>query len=231
LPFDMTFGAFEQACHSIIRAVLEPGKDLWLRPTVLPVEGNWGVGTVCDLAITAYTQAMKRPDPIDVGVSTWQRPSDAAQPARIKSAANYTVGRTARMEGRRLGFGEMILLNHWGRVAEATGSAVVIVRDGIVVTPPASEGCLESITVDIIERICTQLAIRFQRRPLDRSELAIVDEMCVAGTLSELAPAKRIEFRELPAPGPVLADIADVFWKAVRQQVSIPGVELSPVPV
>lgn len=230
LPFEMPYEKFASACHAIAATVLEHGKDLWLRPTVLPVEGHWGIDTKTDLAITAYTQPLKRPDAIDVGISSWQRASDAAQPARVKCAANYTVSRNARIEGRRHGYSEMILLNQWGRVSEATGAAIVAVRDGIVITPPASEGCLESITVDLIGIICADLNLRFQRRPLDRSELAVVDEMCVAGTLAELAPVRRIEWRTLPDPSPVLASVADVFWRVVRGQYAVPGIELTTVP-
>lgn len=229
LPFEQTYEEFLSACNALVSALLEPGKDLWLRPTILPVEGHWGIDTRTDLAITAYTQPMKRPDPIDVGVSSWQRPSDAAQPARIKCAANYTVGRNARMEGRRHGYGEMVLLNQWGRVSEATGAAVVAVRDGGLITPPPSEGCLESITVDLIEIICAELGLRVERRPFDRSELAVVDEMCLAGTLAELAPVQRMEWRTLPAPGPVLGRVADVFWKIVRGDCIVPGIDLTAV--
>lgn len=229
LPFAMPYPEFIRACKTLVGAVLESDKDLWLRPTVLPIEGHWGIDTRTDLAITAYTQPARRPEPIDVGISSWQRPSDAAQPARIKCAANYTLGRNARMEGRRHGYGEMVLLNQWGRVSEATGSAIVIVRDGVVITPPASEGCLESITVDIIEIICADLGLKFIRRPVDRSELAIVDEMCVAGTLAELAPVRRMDWRDLPAPGPVLRRIADAFWQVVRGERVLAGIELTPV--
>lgn len=230
LPFEMSYPDFLGACHAVIRSVLERDKDLWLRPTVLPVEGHWGIDTKCDLAITAYTQPQKRPDPIDVGISSWQRPADNAQPARIKSAANYTVGRTARMEGSDLGYGEMVLLNQWGRVAEATGSAILVVRRGKVITPPPTEGCLESITVDIVEIICRELGIDFVRRPVDRSELSVVDEMCIAGTLAELAPVRRLEWRTLPAETPVLNQVADLFWKVVRRDTKVPGIVLTSLP-
>jgi hypothetical protein len=63
--------------------------DLWLRPTLLAVEGHWGTDSVTDLVITCYRQPKKKPDPMGLGISTWQRPLDTAYPARIKSAANY----------------------------------------------------------------------------------------------------------------------------------------------
>jgi branched-chain amino acid aminotransferase len=229
LPFSMGYDEFSAACSTIVRAIMVPKKDLWLRPTVFPLEGSWGEGTLTDLVITSYTQEMKRPDPVEVGISAWQRPSDSSQPARLKSAANYQVSRNARIEGKMHGFQEMVLLNSAGRVAEATGAAVIIVRDGVVITPPASEGCLESITVNIVESICGVLKIPFVRRPVDRSELYIADEACVAGTLAELAVLKRVDYRKLPPEAPVLARITDLFWDVVRSTREIPGFAMTPV--
>lgn len=229
LPFEMGAEEFQKACARLVQELLVPERDLWLRPTLMAVEGNWGVDTVTDLVITAYTLDMSRPDPIALGLSPWQRPGDRSQPARIKSSANYQVGRLARMEGRRRGYDEVILFNSEGRVAETTGSCVLIVRDGTVITPPPSESCLESITVDIIEAMSAQLAIPFVRRPIDSSELFVADEIFIAGTLSELVPVASFEGAALPAAAPVTARLADLFWEVVRGRRSLPGVELTKV--
>jgi len=216
LPFDMTYDDFFIACSKLVKLLLVPGKDLWLRPTLAAVEGHWGLGTVTDLIITAYTQEQQRPAPIDVGISTWQRSGDASLPARIKSASNYQVGRLARIEGRRQGFSDMVLLNQWGRVSEATGSCVLLVRNKGVITPTTAEGCLESITVNIIESLCKSLNIPFIRRPVDRTELYIAEEICLAGTLAELAPVCKVEYVTMQNQSPVFQSIADTFWDIVR---------------
>lgn len=229
LPFTMSYEQFVDSCRQLTEVLLVPGKDLWLRPTLLAVEGHWGLDTVTDLVITAYTLAQQRPEPIAVGLSSWQRAGDRAQPARIKSAANYQVGRLARIEGRRSGFEEMILFNSSGRVAEATGACVVMVRDGAVITPPPYEDCLESITVDIIEILCSQLAIPFHRRPIEMTELSIADEIFIAGTLAELVPLESIDGMPLSRTTPVLDQLTDAFWDAVRSAQKFPGVDLVPI--
>jgi branched-chain amino acid aminotransferase len=218
LPFSMTFEEFGDACLSLVRKLLTKERDLWLRPTLFAVEGHWGVDTITDLVITSYHQERKGPAPIEVGVSTWERALDVGLPARIKSPANCQVGRLARMEGRRQGFDDMILLNQWGRVAEASGSCVLIVRNGHVATPPPYEGCLESITVNIVEALCKSLSIPFERRPIDRTELLIADEIALAGTLVELAAVKRLDCRHLPPSNPILDRIKETFWACVRGQ-------------
>jgi branched-chain amino acid aminotransferase len=228
LPFEMDYSGFKQACLTLVQSLLVPGKDLWLRPTIYALEGSWGLDTVTDLTITAYSQEMKRPGSLNVGISTWQRPSDVSQPARIKSAANYLVSRNARIDGRRHGYDEMVLLNPVGRVAEGTGSAILISRNGQVITPPASEGCLESITVKITEKLCAHLGTPFVVRPIDKTELYIADEICFAGTLLELAQVKQMEFRALTLPGPVFQPVTDAFWRAVRGELRIQGIDLTP---
>ncbi len=229
LPFTVTYEEFEASCRTLVRELMVPDRDLWLRTTVFAVEGYWGEQTVTDLVITCYNQDKKRPEPMDIGISTWQRAGDVALPARIKSAANYQMSRLARIEGRRQGYDDMILLNAFGRVSEATGSCVLMVRNGRVVTLPATEGCLESITVNIVEILCLRLGIAFERRPVDRTELTVADEICLAGTLMELGRVRNLESRPLPATTPVLDRISDEFWRIVRGELSDPAVTLTPV--
>jgi branched-chain amino acid aminotransferase len=171
---------------------------MWLRTTLFVVEGHWGEGTRADLFITAYHTASSPPEPADIGVSTWQRAPDLALPCRIKTSTNYQVARLAKIEARGRGYSEMVLLNQHGRVAEALGTCILMVRDGCVVTPPPWEGALESITVDLVEQLCKSLCIGFVRRPIERSELAVADEIALAGTLAEVTRVQTLEGVPLP---------------------------------
>lgn len=228
VPFDVSYEQLLAAATELISKLLVPEKDLWMRATVVAVEGHWGLDMRSDLVLTAYTMPRQRPEPIDIGISTWQRPADSSQPARIKSVTNYQVSRLARIEGRRQGYSDMVLLNPWGRVAEATGACMLMIRNGRVVTPPPWECCLESITADIVEALCADLGLPFERRPIDRTELLIADEACLLGTLAELVPIRAIEGSPL-AGGDILPRIADAFWSFVRGGRSLAGFELTKV--
>jgi len=229
IPCPVGYEEFEQACHSLIRLLSQPDRDMWLRPTLYVVEGHWGEGTVADLVLTAYHQDKAPPKPIDVGVSTWRRSSDNSISPRIKTNSNYQVARLARIEGRGRGYSEMVLLNQWGRVAEATGACILMVRDGKVVTPPPSEGRLESITVEIVATICALLNIDFVERPIDRTELYLADELSLAGTLAELTPIRRIDDYVLAGDSPILNKVRIKFWNAVRGIEPCPDVDLSTI--
>lgn len=226
IPVPVSYEEFRNACARLVRALYEPDKDMWVRATLFVVEGHWGVGTVADLVMTAYHQAKTPPAPVAVGVSTWQRSSDISLSPRIKAGTNYQVARLARIEGKKRDFSEMILLNQFGRVAEATGACVLLVRDGCVITPPTWEGRLESITLEIVRKICHSLAIPFIERPVERTELHIADEIRLVGTLAELAPVSRVDEYELPSTSPLTDLIAETFWAAVRGATPHPAVEL-----
>jgi branched-chain amino acid aminotransferase len=203
IPVPVTFDHFQNACAMLLHRMYEPDRDMWVRAALYAIEGHWGEGTVADLVLTAYHQKKQPPEPISIGVSTWQRSTDISLSPRIKTTSNYQVARLARIEGRGRGFSEMILLNQHGRVAEATGACVLLVRDGCVITPPASEGRLESITLEIIRKICASLSIPYLERPVDRTELAIADEIRLVGTLAELTPVIQVDAYKLPERTPL----------------------------
>ena len=85
-------------------------------------------------------------------VSTWVRMADNAMPPRIKCGANYVNARLARYEAHHDGYDDALMLNAAGRVAEGPGACVFMVRRGVLVTPPITEGILESITPRHVDR-------------------------------------------------------------------------------
>jgi branched-chain amino acid aminotransferase len=230
IPCPWTYEEFKEAVFELMGALLTKEKDMWIRTTLYVVEGYWGEGTKADLVMTAYHQDKVQPEPINLGISTWQRSLDSSLPARIKTSTNYQVGRLARMEGKSRNFQDMILLNHWGRVAEATGSCVLMVRDGVIYTPTATEGALESITLDFVEALAGSLNYKFVRRPIDRTELLVADEIAICGTLAELVPVQLIDTTPIDPEGPILSGIRNKFFKVVRGEDTDPALEMTFIP-
>jgi branched-chain amino acid aminotransferase len=123
----------------------------------------------------------------------------------------------------------MILLNQDGRVAEGIAACLLLVRDGVVFTPPATEGALESITLDIVEELAREEGIDLVRRPIDRSELYIADEVGLTGTLAEITFVRSIDESALPESPPVLALLRDRYREVVTGVVAAPFVDLTVV--
>jgi branched-chain amino acid aminotransferase len=228
IPITFTYEEFLSGLATLADRLLVTEKDLWFRPTLYVTEGHWGEGTAADLIVTAFSQPKDDPDPMRLGVSTWRRASDVSLPTRVKSSANYVGARLARMEARRLGYDDAILLNQAGRVAEATGACLLIVDRDRVISPPTSEGCLDSITVDALQRVAAELSLQIERRPIERTELLTAQECGLAGTISELTLVREIDGYRYGQSG-LLAQLRRFYLDVMRGEKACDGIDLVPV--
>jgi branched-chain amino acid aminotransferase len=229
LPFSLSYEEYKEAIRTLCEALLQPGRDMWFRTTLFGVQGHWGEDTVADLIITGYQAEMSVPPAFDLGVSTWRRSEDVALPSRVKTGTNYQVGRLARIEGRIRGCQDMVLLNKSGRASEATAACLLVVRNGKILTAPASEGALESITAEVMEVLAKEAGIPFECRPIDRTELLIANEIGLCGTMDELRIAKTIDGLPLSAESPILRQLQSRYLKAVRGVEPHPFIDLTTI--
>lgn len=228
IPVEFTYQQFLAGLATLAQHLLDPERDLWFRPTLYVTRGHWGEGTAADLVVTAFSQQKHDPDPMRLGVSTWRRAADVTLPARVKSSANYIVARLARIEAHRLGYDDAVLLNDFGRVAEATGACILIADYKGIASPPTSECCLDSITVDALQRVARDMGAPFERRPIERTELLGADECAVAGTISELTLVAEVDTFSFGLSG-VLFELRQRYLEVMRGQRSIPGIDLVPL--
>lgn len=137
-------------------------------------------------------------DAISCRISSWTRQLDASLPLRGKLTAGYIVSALAKTEAVESGFDEAILINAQGKVSEATGMNVFLVRNGQLITPSFDQDILEGITRDSVLTIARDLGIPTVERPVDKSELFVADEVFLCGTAAKIAPVKRVENYTLP---------------------------------
>jgi branched-chain amino acid aminotransferase len=228
IPIIFSYEDFLTGLETLAGQLLRPDRDLWFRTTLYVTHGHWGEGTAADLVVTAFTQEKNNPDPMRLGVSTWRRAADVALPTRVKSSANYVGGRLARIEVRRLGYDDAVMLNDAGRVAETTGACVVIADKGRVVSPPTHEGCLDSITVYALEQVCQECSIPFERRPIERTELLAAEECGIAGTITELTLIEEVDGFHYSQTG-LLSDLRQQYLRVMRGESVLGGIELLPI--
>jgi branched-chain amino acid aminotransferase len=89
---------------------------------------------------------------------------------------------------------------------------------------------MESITADVLSEIGASLGIEFVRRPIERTELYIADELGLTGTLTEITFVPALDERPFPAETPVLSKLAGRYRDAVTGTEPHPAVELAMVP-
>jgi branched-chain amino acid aminotransferase len=154
--------------------------------------------------------------------STRQAPPDVID-ARIKSL-NYLNRLLARIEAVRAGADEAFVLNRQGQLGEGTTDNVFLVRDGILLTPPARDGALEGITRGVVFELANDLGVPLREESLGTYDLHVADEVFVAGTGAELVAVRTIDGRSLrTCPGPIFRRLAEAFEVLVRRETSDPS--------
>lgn len=211
----------------------------YIRPLVYRGYGVMGVdptGSPVDVIIAAwpwdsYLGEDALENGVSVGVSSWRQRSINAIPPAVKSTASYMNSILAKLEAKAHGYAEAIMLNEEGKVCEGTGENLFIVRDGVLSTPPTSDGLLEGITRDSILCIADDLEIPALEESLTRSDLYIADEVFMTGSAAELTPIGEVDNRKIGKPGPVTRALQDRFFDIVYGRVEEYAEWLTPVDV
>lgn len=164
-------------------------------------------------------------------VSTWVRMADSAMPPRIKCGANYVNARLARYEAHHDGYDDAVMLNAAGHVAEGPGACVFMMRRNTLVTPPITDGILESITRDTLIELATDNGLTVVERSIDRTELYACDELFMAGSAAEVLPVTEMDGVVIGDGriGDVTTLLQDVYFSTVIGQANTNKGWLSPV--
>jgi branched-chain amino acid aminotransferase len=143
------------------------------------------------------------PDGITCRISSWYRQEDRSFPLRGKISGAYITSALAKTEAVESGFDEAILMNSQGKVSEASGMNVFMIRNGTLITPGFEQDILEGITRDSVITIAKDFGIPVLERSIDKTELIIAEEIFLCGTAARVTPVKQIENYILPEARPI----------------------------
>ncbi len=158
------------------------------------------------------------PDGVSCRISSWYRQEDRSLPLRGKISGAYITSSLAKTEAVACGFDEAILLNSQGKVSEASGMNIFLVRNGELITPGYDQDILEGITRDSILTIARDLGIKTVERPVDKSELFIADEVFLSGTAAKITPVKKIETFEYGNTRSITDQLREVLTKVTENR-------------
>jgi branched-chain amino acid aminotransferase len=166
-------------------------------PSPLGSERGSGRPTV----IVVSAPATRWPPTVDVVIVPWSRNEHGAV-AGLKTTS-YAENVRALAYAREQDAGEAIFLNTRGELCEATGSNLFVIRDGVVLTPPADAGCLLGVTRALVLELCADHGIPAEEAALGPSALGDADEAFLTSSTREVQSIARVDGRALPtAPGP-----------------------------
>ncbi len=206
-------------------------KKCYIRPLVYRGYGVMGVdpeGAPIDVIIAVWPWDSYLGDDalengVAVGVSSWRQRTNNSIPPAMKATASYMNSLMAKLEAKSHGYTEAIMLNEAGLVCEGTGENLFIVRNGILSTPPLSDGLLEGITRDTVlclaDDLAEELDISAIEESLTRSDLYIAEEVFLTGSAAELTPIGSVDGRVIGKPGRVTRALQDRYFDVVHGKV------------
>jgi len=206
----------EQTIHDAIAALLRANKptcpvylrpfvytsDLGIAPRLHNIETDF---LVYGLELGDYLS----PEGVSCRISSWTRQEDRSLPLRGKISGAYITSSLAKTEAVKSGFDEALLLNSRGKVSEASGMNLFIVRDGVLITPGVDQDILEGITRASVIELAKSMGLDVIERAVDKSELFVAEEVFLSGTAAKVTPVRRVETTELPAARPVMERIRE----------------------
>lgn len=118
---------------------------------------------------------------------------------------------------------ETILLRN-GELMEASASAVHIVMNGEVRSPPNSRKILPGTTRSVMEEMATRAGVPFRSTPVSEAELRGADEVWISSSTREVQPVTALDGRPVGSgkPGPI--------WRRVYEELQRYKQELAGTP-
>ena len=203
LKEDYVFSALEK-----IIKINKPNKPIYIRPFVYT--SDLGIAPrLHNIETNFFIYCIElgdylSPDGVTCRMSSWSRQEDRSLPLRGKISGAYITSSLAKTEASLSGFDEALLLNSSGKVSEASGMNLFIVRDGVLITPGVDQDILEGITRASVIELAKSMGLNVIERPVDKTELFIADEVFLTGTAAKITPIKQIESTELVGERPIM---------------------------
>lgn len=189
---------------------------LYIRPMYYAEQGN--AQAVAPLPestkflLSIYVTPMTVSDGFGVTVSPFRRPTQECMPLDAKAGCLYPNNARALMEAADRGFGNAVLLDFLGNVAELATANIFMVKDGVVYTPAANGTFLSGITRSRIMGLLRDAGHEVKESTLKVEDFAAADEIFATGNLWKVTPVIQFEDRDLQ-PGPVAVKARELYWK------------------
>ena len=191
-----------EAIRDVVLRTLEAdgGGDRYIRLVVTRGDGPLGLDptrcersrVVCIVDTIALFSDEKRAAGLSLITSSFRRPPPDVLDTRIKSL-NYLNNVMAKGEAVRQGADDALMLNLRGHVAETSVANLFVVRDGMLMTPPVTDGCLAGITRGTVIECARELGIPFVERTLGRMDLFGAQEVFMTGTGAGIVRISRLD--------------------------------------
>jgi D-alanine transaminase len=126
-----------------------------------------------------------------------------------------------RQEAEDAGAAETVLIRD-GKVKEASTCNVLLVKDGVILSPPKDNLMLHGITFDLVLELAREAALPVRTREVAREELYTADEVWLSSSAREVLPVTAIDGRRVGdgRPGPMYERMYQLFQAYKARQAA-----------
>ena len=193
-----------------------PGTTLYVRPMYW-AERAGPLALPADpestrFAVTLYDAPMRTPDGFSVTLSPYRRPTPDSAPLDAKAGCLYPNNARAMLEAKSRGFGNCVVCDSVGNVAELANSNLFMAKEGVVYTPIANGTFLAGITRKRVIGLLRDANIPVVETVLRYADLQNADELFASGNASKVLPITKIDERSLQ-PGPLYRKARELYWQ------------------
>jgi branched-chain amino acid aminotransferase len=151
---------------------------------------------------------------ISLIISETRRNLKEAVNPRIKSL-NFLNNILAKIEAKKRGAYEALMLNAYGKLTEGTISNVFFYKDSILCTPSPQCGILDGITRGIVIDIASRDGLEVKEGEFTPEDLYSAEEIFITNTTLEVMPVSKVDDKVYP-----VGNTAKLLHKAYRQEVN-----------
>ena len=140
----------------------------------------------------SYFDPKLKTEGIKLNISKWRRPAPNTIPWDTKASGLYMICTLSKHEAEQQGYEDSLMLDHEGKVAEATGANIFFKdKDGNLHTP-IPDSFLDGITRRAIIKIAKSKNIKIHERKISPKELSKFVGCFLTGTAAEVTPVSCI---------------------------------------
>lgn len=158
--------------------------------------------------------------PVKAGISSFRKIHGGTVPVHAKVVGNYVNSFLAKMEVKKKGYDDVIMLDTAGFVAEGATSNVFFVSDNTVVTPTLTSA-LPGITRHALIALIRDMGYTMKETDIRPDELLGFDEGFYSGSIVKVQPIASIDGKGLkkPCPGAVTCAVKERMNQAMRGEI------------
>ena len=195
-----------------------PGAPVYIRPmywaedsdvTTIPPDGD---STDFALCLEEIPMAPRdEPKGFTITTTRFRRPSIETMPVNAKAACLYPNSARMIREARDKGFGNALVQDMLGNVAELASANVFMVRDGAVFTPAPNGTFLNGVTRQRVIGLLRADGVAVFETTLTVEDFRGADEIFSSGNMSKVVPILGFDDRPL-AFGPITRRARTLYW-------------------